>query len=52
MDKELKILVKENLKIRDRLALLISHLKDSEEIYSSISALIDNEIQQEKYCNK
>lgn len=53
MNKELKELEKENNRIRDTISGIIEEWGgDKEEIFKLINELIDNEIQQEGYCNE
>ena len=53
MNKEFKKLEKENFKLRKKIIPYVKNLKEKEQInfWNLIYKLINNEIEQEKYCN-
>jgi len=54
MHKEFEKLQEENLKLRDKLALMIKEFCPNEqgEFFKLINELINNEVEQEKLCNQ
>jgi len=54
MKEEFNKLVEENKKLRNKFALIVKSLSsdDQEDIFFLLNEIINNEIEQEKYCNQ
>jgi len=54
MNKEFKKLTKENFKLREDLAKCLMELtpKEQEKVFKIVNSLINNEVEQEKFCNQ